>query len=351
MNLKATPFSRILIPCAVILSLLGLGVGLYFGLGFASRVLRVVEPKCANDPLGVYGGPGSEGVQGADSLAQAIGCQPVYAMDFLDGSSWQSIESPAWFMSQWQGSGYSMIWGVPILPNATSYSLAAGATGAYNQYFVTLAKAFVAGGQGSSIIRLGWEFNGGWFPWAANGQAANFTAYWQQIVNSMRSVPGANFKFEWNPTLGDLGVGNLASYYPGNSFVDYIGSDVYDQNWADYPGAAAQFNTIKTETYGLNWLASFAAAQGKPITLPEWGLGDGPGNGGAPLSVANQEVAGGDDPTFVNDMSAWIKSNNVAEATFYDVGTGLVTSTTNPNSLAAMMHWNHPKKLHRATEA
>jgi Glycosyl hydrolase family 26 len=339
---KVTPFTRIAIACAVVLVLVGIGVGL----GMASRgsTEGLNEPRCQTSSFGVYVGPGDP--KGVESLSQAIGCRPVYAMDFLDATSWQSISDPSWFLSQWKGSGYSMIWGVPILPGSGSATLAAGASGTYDQYFVNLAKVFVAGGQGSSIIRLGWEFNGGWFPWAANGQAANFTAYWQQIVTSMRSVPGANFKFEWNPTLGDMGVGNLANYYPGNSFVDYIGADVYDQSWATYPGAAAEFNTIKNQTYGLNWFASFAAAQGKPLTLPEWGLGGGPGNNGAPITVPNEEVAGGDNPTFINDMSAWIKANNVFEATFYDVGQSLVTSSTNAKAYAALAHWNKPEQAH-----
>jgi hypothetical protein len=287
-------------------------------------------------PLGLYAGGGNS--SGVAALGQSIGQQPAFAMDFLQGSSWQSIDDISWWLSQWDNKGYSMIWGVPILPNDTSYSLAAGATGAYNQYFVTLAQEFVAGGQGSSIIRLGWEFNGSWFPWAANGQAANFIAYWQQIVNSMRSVPGANFKFEWNPTLGDQGVGNLANYYPGNNYVDYIGADVYDTSWATYPGAQAEFNTMETETYGLNWLASFAAQQGKPITLPEWGLGWGDGNAGQPVSDPGNQVSGGDDPTFINDMANWIATNNVYEATFWDYGTSTVTGGTNPNSEAALIH-------------
>jgi Glycosyl hydrolase family 26 len=286
-------------------------------------------------PLGIYAGAANPGVISA--LGQTLGRQPTFAMDFLQADSWQSIEDPSWFLSQWKNSGYSMIWGVPILPNGTGYSLAAGASGAYNLYFVTLAKAFVAGGQGSSIIRLGWEFNGGWFPWAANGHAAAFVAYWQQIVTAMRSVPGANFTFEWNPTLGDMGVGNLANYYPGNAFVDYIGADVYDQSWATYPGASIEFSTIENQTYGLNWLSSFAAQQGKPITLPEWGLGSGPGNGGAPIAAANEEVAGGDDPVFINDMASWIASHNVYEATFYDVGQSAVNTATDPKSFAALV--------------
>ena len=41
------------------------------------------------------------------------------------------------------------------MASGSAYGLAQGASGAFNSYFVTLAKAFVAGGQGSSIIRLG----------------------------------------------------------------------------------------------------------------------------------------------------------------------------------------------------
>jgi hypothetical protein len=259
-------------------------------------------------------------------------------MAFLDATSFLKMENPSWFMSQFQGSGYSMIWGVPILPSSGGYSLATGATGAYNHYFVTLAQGLVAGGQGSSIIRLAWEFNGSWMPWAAGGQAGNFIAYWRQIVTAMRSVPGANFKFEWNPTDGDQGVGNLANYYPGNNYVDLIGLDVYDISWGSYPGVAAEFSTIETEPYGLDWLASFAAQQGKPMTLPEWGLGWGDSDNGAPVSDPGSETSGGDDPTFINDMAAWIASHEVYEATLWDVSSSLVSPSSNPNALAAVAH-------------
>jgi hypothetical protein len=298
------------------------------------------QPACATTSLGVYAGPGNP--EGVRRFGQSLGCRPAYAMDFLGAQSWSAIENPSWFLARWRGSGYSMVWGVPILPDNSDASLAEGATGAYNSYFVTLATAFVAGGQGSSTIRLGWEFNGNWFAWAAAGHQASFISYWRQIVSAMRSVPGAHFRFDWNPTLGDLGVGNLADYYPGNEYVDYIGADVYDQAWASYPGAAAEFRTLKTQQYGLNWLATFAAQQSKPIVLPEWGLGSGPGNGGAPIAVEGREVAGGDDPTFVSDMSDWITHHNVYEATFYDVGQSAVSSTVDPRSLTALTEWNRP---------
>lgn len=299
--------------------------------------------------IGAYSGDGPPTVE--ESLGTALGGRATYAMSFLDGTSWTKMEDPSWFIQQFQGSGYSMIWGVPILPNTykadpnisdtsgSAYGLHQGAGGDFNQYYTTLATNLVAQGQGSSIIRLAWEFNGNWMPWAVTPtSAADFTTYWRNIVSSMRSVPGANFKFEWNPTIGDQGVGNLADYYPSNNDVDYIGLDVYDIAWASYPGEPAEFHSLDTESYGLNWLSSFAGQQGKPIVLPEWGLGWGdPTNNGSPASCPGTECEGGDDPAFINDMSAWIKSNNVFESNLWDVNSSLISPSSNPNSYAAFL--------------
>ena len=316
------------------LRLLGAGVrGAHVSLRVECR-RRCGRPR-GSSPLGVYVGYQSPG--GVSSFGRAVGQQPTFAMDFLDGDSWSALvnTAPA-YMSAWKGSGYTMIWGLPMLPNSGS-TLAQGASGAYNSYFLQLAQEMVAGGQGSSIVRPGWEFNGGWFSWAANGQASAFVTFWQQIVNTMRSVPGQNFTFEWNPTAGDTGVGNLAQYYPGNAYVDQIGLDLYDQQWGTYPGIAAQWNTDLTEPYGLNWLASFAASQGKQITLPEWGLDPDPSSNNGGVLSGNGEVGGGDDPTFINDVAQWITQNQVYEATYWQYNSSLLSSRSNPNSFAAFV--------------
>ena len=266
------------------------------------------------------------------ALQSSMGGTVKFAMDFQDGTSWSSITQSAWPYTRWQGLGYTMVWGIPMLPNSYSpsnnmsdtsgscYGLQQEADGDFNADWTKVAQALVSDGFPSSVVRLGWEFNGGWFPWAAGGCAAAFVGAYQQIVTVMRSVSGANFSFEWNPTAGDMGVGNLANFYPGSSFVNYVGLDVYDTAWANYLGAQAEFNTIETESYGLNWLASFASQQGKQIVFPEWGLGWGVCNAGQPVSAPNSTTCGGDDSTFINDMAAWIKANNVYEATFWDYG-------------------------------
>ena len=208
-------------------------------------------------------------------------------MDFLNGTSWSTITANTYPLQNWVGSGYRMIWGVDMLPSTYSpdsnpsdttgsaYGLQQGANGQFNSYFTTVAQNLVSDGYSNAVVRLGWEFNGGWFPWAANGSATSFIQYWQNIVNSMRSVSGQHFLFEWNPTLGDQGVGNLANYYPGNNYVDIIGEDVYDTSWSNYPGCQGEWQTMLNETYGLNWFSSFAAQQGKQMAFPEWGLGWG----------------------------------------------------------------------------
>ena len=169
------------------------------------------------------------------------------------------------------------------------------------------------------------EFNGGWFPWHAGGQAANFVGAFRKIVSAMRSVPGADYRFEWNPDIGDLGIGDLAQYYPGDSYVDLVGLDVYDTDWGTYGGADAEFATMESEPYGLNWLATFGAAHNKPLVFPEWGLGWGTCSAsGQAISAANTQVCGGDDATFIDDMAGWFASHDVAEATYWDYGTSSV---------------------------
>ena len=66
-------------------------------------------------PLGVYVGYQSPG--GVSSFGRTIGKQPTFAMDFLDGDSWSALVNTApSYMSAWKGSGYTMIWGLPMLP-------------------------------------------------------------------------------------------------------------------------------------------------------------------------------------------------------------------------------------------
>jgi hypothetical protein len=328
---------------------LGVIVALALITASGAGMVNPVPATAAGSPqvLGVYAGAADP--PAIRTFAATLGTQPHFAMDFLMGNTWRTITQPHWPYDKWKGKGYSMIWGLNMLPDTyksdsnpsqasgSCYGLRQGATGRFDHYFRTVGANMVKAGFADSIIRPGWEFNGPWFPWAAQGCASAYVKYFDNIVTTMRSVPGAHFAFEWNPTRGSS-VGNLADYYPGNAYVDYVGLDVYDVEWQVYPGAEVEFHHMETEAFGLNWLASFAAAHDKPIVLPEWGLGWGTCSAsGEPISTSNNEVCGGDNATWVNLMAAWIASHNVYEATFWDFGTSAVGSGRNPHTAAALV--------------
>lgn len=292
--------------------------------------------------LGVYT---NNEATGATSFASRV-VQPAWAMDFLSGTSWKSITQRQWPYDMWRDTKYQMVWAVPMLPstygegtsNTSCAGLAQGAAGDFDADFEKVAESMVKAGFGNSVIRLGWEFNGSWFPWAAAGCAWAFVSYYQQIVDSFRTK-SSGFKFEWNPTIGDQnGSGNLANYYPGNAYVDYIGLDIYDIAWGNYPGASAEFAIQRNESYGLDWLKNFAASEGKPMVVPEWGLGWGTCSAnGQPIEAPKVQSCGGDDTSWINDMITWFEQNGVYETTFWDYGTSSVDGRSNSLAKAALV--------------
>jgi hypothetical protein len=236
--------------------------------------------------------------------------------------------------SLWAHSGLRMVYGLPMFPDSCGISRAAcwnaGAAGNYNSYFSQIARNLVNNGQRNAILRLGWEFNvPQGYDWYAGGHAPQFVGYWRDIVTAMRAVPGADFTFDWNPNIGAT-LSDLASYYPGGAYVDAIGFDVYDMAWQAYPGPQAVWQQDLTEADGLNWLVSFGAEHGKPLSLPEWG----PGTTTRPAGSGN--VGGGDDPYFVNHIAGFIADNDVIEAGLWDYH-GQFPSSANPAATAALI--------------
>ncbi len=291
----------------------------------SSPGIAVSSSSLVNQPssvLGVYAGAGNPGA--VASFGEWLGHPVKYAMDFFDGSSWSTISKPSWIVNRWAGTPYQMIWGVPILPNSGA-SLSEGATGAYNHYFAELSTFLVAHGQGSSILRLGWEFNGSWFPWAASSNPQAFIQYWRQIVTTMRAIPGAHFSFEWNPTRGQMSLAPPDAW-PGSAYVNIIGMDVYDLQWPAMPNAQQRWQYFLSEPYGLNWLASFAAAHNKPISFPEWGL----------VRTGPHGHGGGDNPVFIAGMANFIASHNVVNAVFWNYGSSAITTSAYPAAAATL---------------
>jgi Glycosyl hydrolase family 26 len=302
--------------------------------------------------LGLY--DGNSKPAGIEVAANWLGSSSSikYAQDFIDARDWSHISDP-WQLSQWKGSPYTMIWGVPMLPcpgnssttcltNQNDYDLVA--SGGADGYFKTLAQHLISNGFSSSYIRLGWEFNASAMGWSICNPGGSGPTSWlkdfvpafRNIVTSMRSVSGANFKFIWNAidTSNSSCPGvHLEDLYPGDSYVDAVALDVYDGIGSVISSDAERFTDLvngvgrggytavtpnaingqsfKGQGYGMNWLAAFGKEHNKEISLPEWGL-----------ESTSQNAGGGDDPYFVTHMADWIKANATGPALFWNSGGG-----------------------------
>lgn len=287
-------------------------------------------------PIGVYHGAGN--TPAVRQFEQRLGRRVDLAHDYLDKRSWSAITNVSWMAERWTDAGFAgrMVFTVPMLPNRGA-TLKNGAAGKYNKYFRRVARRLVAHGQGTSTLRLGPEFNGRWFSWTIvvpNG-AKLYARYWRQIVNTMRGVPGAKFKFDWAVNAGSAWINNgtrqlkAARAYPGNRYVDFIGMDVYDQSWAPHrKDAKKRWNEYVNQHDGLNWHRRFAAAKGKPMSIPEWGLVDRKDGHG-----------GGDNPYFISQMHKWIQSHQIAYHMYFE--------STDPNAQYGVFNGGFPRSAKR----
>lgn len=262
---------------------------------------------CMASSFGVYQGNGCDGVRHLRAFSSWLGRQPDFVLDFFADDSWDSMLGDAnWTIKCWARAQMKVVFSVPMLPRNDG-TLAEGAVGRFDDHFRKLAQLLVAGGYGKSVIRLGWEFNGNWYPWAAGKDPASWIRYWRRIVTTMRAVDGAAFRFDWCSAQGHQQL-PASDVYPGDDYVDIIGRDLYNQSWTpDVTTPQQRWHELLTQSYGLNWLHDFAIRHNKPMSLPEWGTGTRPDGHG-----------GGDDAYFITHVMQWISQNNIVYHAYWD---------------------------------
>lgn len=277
--------------------------------------------------LGVFNGTDSSLVRSFEKWA---GHKITYATDFGPRQTWDDIANPDHLLAEWKGSRYTLVYAVPMLPETLNPDndmkrknklMRTGGRGEYNDHFVTLGENLVANGQKDAILRVGWEFNLRSWAWGTDKEEL-YIKFYREIVDAMRSVPGQQFEFDWNPNNG-FNPNPGEKYYPGDKYVDYVGVDVYDLHGGVYPypkkcdalckeerQTRAWNEAIYGGTHGLRFWTDFAAQRGKPVSLPEWGLWD-----------RFDKTGGGDNPLFVEFMHDYISrpQNNVAYANYFNL--------------------------------
>jgi beta-mannanase len=111
----------------------------------------------------------------------------------------------------------------------TGISLTAIAAGQYDPYLRSYAAAVKAYG-GRVIISFGHEMNGNWYSWAyQHASPAAFVAAWRHIVTVFRQQGAGNATWLWtvNVIVPKQGVPSPARWWPGSSYVNWVGIDGY----------------------------------------------------------------------------------------------------------------------------
>jgi hypothetical protein len=145
----------------------------------------------------------------------------------------------------------------------TTKDIASGKLDSYIHQYAQALKAFAD----PVLIRLfGGEFNGSWWygqsPLAnPNLTPADFVAAWRRVVDIFRGVGADNVSFAWTPNVYPPTPvtyidSNIAAYYPGDSYVDWAGADIYDYAPASW----------------LDPVYAFAVEHNKPFFVAEWGV-------------------------------------------------------------------------------
>jgi hypothetical protein len=204
-------------------------------------------------------------------------------------------------------------------------------SGAFDTKVGEIGRQLQASGLGDSVVRLGWEMNGSWFPWAVpSSQKDAYKSCFRRQVDILRSqAPG--LLIEWDPAKGTSYGYDVREIYPGDAHVDIIGVNYYDA-WQAMNDEAT-WNNMYNRThnggpYGLGTWLAFAKGQGKPLSVPEWGV-----------CQACNDQRSRDNPLYIRKMHEFFGANagSIAYETYFNCGTKyngasyqIYPSTSNP---------------------
>ena len=111
----------------------------------------------------------------------------------------------------------------------TGVSLAAIASGRYDAYLHSYASAVKAFGR-QVVLSFAPEANAPWYTWGyRHTPAAVYVAAWRHVVNVFRAAGTRNVTWLWTVNTIQCGchIRPPASWWPGSSYVNWVGIDGY----------------------------------------------------------------------------------------------------------------------------
>ncbi|HZU60671.1 MAG TPA: glycosyl hydrolase [Solirubrobacteraceae bacterium] len=166
------------------------------------------------------------------SYAQIAGAKPAIVMWY------QAWSEPLYYSDQLANmktfGGVPMITWDPVLASG-GVPLADIVNGNYDSYIWASARQAAAWGS-LMYIRFGHEMNlsGSPFGPGVNGNTpAEFVAAWRHVVTIFRLAGATNVEWVWSPNVNCGGQCPFTSFYPGDSWVDWVALDGYNYSTVD----------------------------------------------------------------------------------------------------------------------
>jgi serine/threonine protein kinase len=174
--------------------------------------------------------------------------------------------------------GYAINWGQPFTTSfdrnlrkhretplvqiqPTGVSLAAIAAGDDDMYLRSYADSVRDFGH-PVVIGFGHEMNAPWYPWGyTHISARTFVAAWRHVVTVFRNQGADNVTWLWTIEADQAGTGPIMSWWPGASYVTWVGIDGF------YTKPSDTFDRLFVST-----IDQVRVATDKPVLLSETGV-------------------------------------------------------------------------------
>jgi len=124
------------------------------------------------------------------------------------------------------------------------------------------------------IFRPFHEMDGGWFWWGSgHATAAEYIALYRYVVTYLRDeLRVRNFLYAWSPDRNFNTESQYLAYYPGDAYVDLVGTDNYEDMKAGVSPsiAAAKFKVVSDYAKSHNKLAALTETGLQNLSKSDW---------------------------------------------------------------------------------
>jgi glycosyl hydrolase family 26 len=174
-----------------------------------------------------------------DTWARSVGARPTMVMEFEAWSHDRTLDTHFAAARAEHLQSFMVTWEpwVPVDPALgtaaqvkpqPAFSNASIAAGRQDAYVHAFARSVAAAGL-IVYLRFAHEMNGNWYPWSLD--PAHYIAAWRHVVDIFRAehATNARFVFSVNPQLFTTDAqftAQVRRYWPGASYVDYLGSSM-----------------------------------------------------------------------------------------------------------------------------